>query len=103
MKFLETLEKQLLFFDGAMGTMLQARGLQAGEIPETWNVLHPERIRAVHTEYLQAGVHILKANTFGVNAFKTEGSKYCVKQLVQRPCGTAARREICDCGSDAPV
>lgn len=91
MKFLETLEKQLLFFDGAMGTMLQERGLQAGEIPETWNMLHPDRIRAVHTEYLQAGVHILKANTFGVNAFKTAGSKYCVKQLVQAGLAIARR------------
>ena len=95
MKFLETLEKQLLFFDGAMGTMLQARGLQAGEIPETWNVLHPERICAVHTEYLQAGVHILKANTFGVNAFKTAGSEYSVEQLVQAGLA-AARQAICD-------
>ena len=44
MKFLEVLEKQLLFFDGAMGTILQERGLQAGELPETWNLLHPEII-----------------------------------------------------------
>ena len=41
MKLKEQLGKQLLFFDGGMGTLLQERGLMAGEIPETWNILHP--------------------------------------------------------------
>ena len=41
--------------------------LKTGEIPETWNILHPEVIRQIHKEYLQAGCNIIKANTFGVN------------------------------------
>ncbi len=83
MKFLEALDKQLLFFDGAMGTQLQARGLQAGERPEIWNLLHPEVVQEVQEKYLEAGVHILKANTFGVNPYKTAGTEYTVEQLVQ--------------------
>ena len=61
MKFLDTLDHQLLFFDGAMGTQLQARGLGAGERPETWNILHPEIVQEVQENYLNAGVYILKA------------------------------------------
>ena len=83
MKFLDTLDHQLLFFDGAMGTQLQARGLGAGERPETWNILHPEIVQEVQENYLNAGVHILKANTFGVNPYKTAGTAYTVKELVR--------------------
>ena len=83
MKFLDTLRAQLLFFDGAMGTQLQARGLGAGERPETWNILHPEIVQEVQENYLNAGVHILKANTFGVNPYKTARTNYSVEELVR--------------------
>ena len=76
------LGEKLLFFDGGMGTLLQARGLQAGEIPETWNILHPEKIKQIHKEYLLAGCDIVKANTFGVNSFKCKGTDYSVDMLV---------------------
>lgn len=46
MNFTEALHTRRLFFDGAMGTMLQEAGLQPGELPETWNLLHPEKVRA---------------------------------------------------------
>ena len=42
---LEQLGKKLLFFDGGMGTLLQEKGLKPGELPETWNLNHPEDIR----------------------------------------------------------
>ncbi|MCM1184015.1 MAG: homocysteine S-methyltransferase family protein [Roseburia sp.] len=79
----ERLGRELLFFDGGMGTLLQSRGLQAGEIPETWNVLHPEAIRQIHREYLLAGCNIVKANTFGVNGFKCKDTPYSVEELVR--------------------
>lgn len=82
MKIRERLGKEILFFDGAMGTVLQSRGLKTGEIPETWNILHPEVIRQIHKEYLLAGCNIIKANTFGVNAFKCNNMEYTVEQLV---------------------
>ena len=48
----EKLGKELLFFDGGMGTLLQAKGLAPGELPETWNLLHPEAIREIHQSYI---------------------------------------------------
>lgn len=82
MMFREKLGKEILFFDGAMGTELQARGLQTGEIPETWNILNPEKIKQVHKEYLLAGANVISANTFGVNAFKCKNMEYSVDELV---------------------
>lgn len=41
---LERLGKELLFFDGGMGTLLQAKGLLPGELPETWNLTHAEAV-----------------------------------------------------------
>lgn len=70
MNFVEELHSRRLFFDGAMGTMLQEAGLKPGELPETWNLLHPEKVRAIHRSYVDAGVDILKTNTFGANGLK---------------------------------
>ncbi len=82
MNFREQLGRQILFFDGGMGTLLQERRLLAGEVPETWNILHPEIIRQIHKEYLLAGSNIISANTFGVNAFKCKNLEYTVNELV---------------------
>ena len=82
MNFREVLGRQILFFDGGMGTLLQERGLKAGEVPETWNIVQPECIRQIHKEYLMAGSNIISANTFGVNAFKCKNLPYTVDELV---------------------
>lgn len=58
--------------DGAMGTMLFAAGLDSGASPEEWNVSHPERVRAVHRQYINSGSHIVLTNSFG-------GSRYRLK------------------------
>ena len=70
MSFRDKIGKELMVFDGGMGTLLQERGLKAGEVPETWNILHPEIIQQIHKEYLLAGSNVVSANTFGVNSFK---------------------------------
>ena len=64
---------RMLFLDGGMGTQLQAKGLQPGEIPELWNVARPQDVRAVHEAYFAAGADIVYANTFGANAAKYHG------------------------------
>lgn len=51
----ERLGKELMFFDGGMGTLLQKRGLAPGELPETWNLTRPEEIREIHRCYIEAG------------------------------------------------
>lgn len=74
--------KELLFFDGGMGTMLQAAGLAAGELPESWNLSHPEEVRAVHRGYRDAGCHILTTNTFGANRLKLGAAGLSVPEVV---------------------
>lgn len=70
MGILEEIRQKRMFFDGGMGSLLQARGLKPGELPETWNLLKPEEVKAIHREYLEAGADIVTSNTFGANRFK---------------------------------
>ncbi len=81
---LEKLGHELLFFDGAMGTMLQAEGLMPGELPELWNLTHSDTIRSIHAAYLRAGADILKANTFGANRYKLANCSHDVKDVISR-------------------
>lgn len=67
MGVLELLGKRIVFFDGAMGTILQQNGLGAGELPELWNLQRPEWIGQMYRGYLVAGADIAKGNTFGAN------------------------------------
>lgn len=66
----ELFKKRRVFFDGGLGTQLQALGLEAGQPPETWNLLYPERVTAVHKAYVEAGCDVIAANTFGISAEK---------------------------------
>lgn len=61
---------QPVIADGAMGTMLFAHGLPRGGSPELWNVEEPERIRAIHRAYIEAGAQIILTNTFGGNRLR---------------------------------
>ena len=71
-----------LLLDGGMGTMLQAHGLKTGELPESYNLLHPEIIEQIHREYLAAGSDIITTNTFGANRYKLSQYGYNVKEIV---------------------
>ena len=55
MGILELMRERRIYFDGGMGSLLQARGLKPGELPETWNLSRPEIITEIHREYLDAG------------------------------------------------
>ena len=70
MNIKERLAKELLFFDGAMGTELQKRGLKTGELPERLNLTNPDVITDIHRSYLEAGSDIISTNTFGANPLK---------------------------------
>ncbi|MFM8446988.1 MAG: homocysteine S-methyltransferase family protein [Candidatus Nanopelagicaceae bacterium] len=61
----EALEKGILISDGAMGTMLQGKGLTDGGAPELWNVENPTAIEEVLEEYATAGANLITTNTFG--------------------------------------
>lgn len=70
--FAEYLGKEILFFDGGTGSVLQARGLKPGELPENWNIEKPGEIVQLHYSYYLAGSNIVNTNTFG--AFETKFS-----------------------------
>ena len=57
--------RPILLADGGMGTGLFALGLSTGDSPELWNLLHPERVEAVHRGFVEAGSDIILTNSFG--------------------------------------
>ena len=78
-----TLDKEkIYFFDGAMGSMLQSRGLKLREVPEILNLTNPELIREIHQEYFNAGADFITANTFGANKFKLANTGYSVNEVI---------------------
>jgi 5-methyltetrahydrofolate--homocysteine methyltransferase len=79
---LDRLGKNLIYFDGGMGTLLQSKGLQPGELPEIWNVEHAEEITDIHRQYFEAGSEIVLTNTFGANALKFQDSQYSLKEII---------------------
>ena len=75
--------KELIIFDGAMGTMLQKKGLQLGQCPEIFNVENPEVIKFIHQGYIEAGAKVITTNTFGANEKKLRNTKYSVEEIVK--------------------
>ena len=63
---------KILVSDGAWGTFLQQKGLQAGECPELWNITHPEAIREIARSYIDAGADMIETNSFGGTSFKLD-------------------------------
>lgn len=87
--------KDLLIFDGAMGTQLQSAGLKAGDIPEELNIRQPELLKKIHKDYLEAGADFITTNTFGCNRLKMAQAKYEMKDMLLAAVENArqARRE----------
>jgi len=63
---------EVLLGDGALGTMLIRRGLNAGECPDIWNIERPELLEEIASLYLDAGSDIISTNTFGGHPLKLE-------------------------------
>jgi methionine synthase I (cobalamin-dependent) len=63
----------LTLTDGAWGTEFQARGLEAGECPDVWNLTHPERVEQVARAYVEAGSQVILTNTFRANRLALGG------------------------------
>lgn len=100
MNFLNKLGKDIIFFDGAMGTMLQKSGLKTGEVPETWNITNPNKLKDIHKAYLNAGCNVISANTFGANKFKCDNLDFTVEDLVTSGV-KIAKEAIIESGKDA--
>lgn len=70
MSLKDYLKNNILYLDGSMGTVLQEKGLMTGELPEEWNISHPEVITNIHKDYFDSGSNIVCSNTFGANTLK---------------------------------
>lgn len=70
MNIIDYMKTNVVILDGGMGTLLQSKGLKAGELPERWNLTHPEIITEIHRSYYEAGSDVVFANTFGANSLK---------------------------------
>ncbi len=70
---LEQLQQRPLLCDGAMGTLLYARGITYEQCFDELNVTQPELIQSIHREYISAGAQIIETNTFGANRVKLDG------------------------------
>ena len=89
MNVLEYVKNNVTFLDGGMGSLLQERGLKPGELPETWNVTHPEEIIDIQRSYYDAGSNIVLANTFGANSLKFSDEE--LEQYIAAAIGNARR------------
>jgi len=69
-RLMELAQARTVLSDGAMGTMLQERGLPPGVCPELWNVEKPDELKAVHAAYIEAGSVVISTNTFGGSRLK---------------------------------
>ncbi|GAC1636544.1 MAG: bifunctional homocysteine S-methyltransferase/methylenetetrahydrofolate reductase [Ktedonobacteraceae bacterium] len=95
---LEQLRQRPLLCDGAMGTLLYARGVAYEQCFDALNITQPELIQGIHREYISAGAQIIETNTFGANRAKLEG--YGLQEQVREINFRAVRlaleaREIC--------
>ena len=71
--FLEAIDERVLVCDGAMGTMLYAKGVFINRCFDALNLADPNRVAEVHLEYVRAGADVVETNTFGANRIKLRG------------------------------
>lgn len=86
--------RDYILLDGAMGTMLQQKGMELGAIPETLNITKPDWIVDIHRQYIEAGADIVYANTFGANRYKMKESGFSVETLINAAIKNA--KEACE-------
>lgn len=76
------IKKNILVFDGAMGTMLQKKGLKLGENPELLNIKEKNIVKEIHEEYIESGAMVVTTNTFGANELKLADTGYSVEEII---------------------
>ena len=74
--------QELVILDGAMGTVLQKKGLPPGGVPELLNLTEPELLASIYREYVEAGSQVVYANTFGANGLKLQRTGHSVAEIV---------------------
>jgi methionine synthase I (cobalamin-dependent) len=79
----ELIREEYVVLDGGMGTLLQEKGLTPAELPEEWNLLHPDIVEEIHLDYLASGAQIIETNTFGGTSLKlhAKGKEQLVEEV----------------------
>ena len=93
-------DKNYVVLDGAMGTMLQQKGMELGTVPETLNITKSDWIVDIHKQYIEAGADVVYANTFGANRYKMKDTGYTVDELINAAIANAKEAAK---GTDAMV
>jgi len=106
--FLDALDERVLVCDGAMGTMLYAKGVFINRCFDSLNVMSPETVSEIHQEYVRAGADVLETNTFGANRLKLRafGLGDNVREINiegARVARKAARRDVYVAGAIGPL
>jgi 5-methyltetrahydrofolate--homocysteine methyltransferase len=104
-------ERDWLLLDGATGTNLFAAGLMSGDAPELWNVDQPDKIRALHRGFIEAGSDVILTNSFGGSRYrlKLHDAQERVRELnmaaarIARECADTADRPVIVAGSVGPT
>ena len=65
--FMKRIQSSPILFDGALGSLLAQMGLKAGDCPEKWNRIHPQKVADIHRAYVQAGAQVISTNSLGAN------------------------------------
>ena len=94
------LKDKITILDGAMGTVLQQKGLPAGGQPELLNLTDPGLIEDVHRSYIRAGSRVVYTNTFGANRLKLERTGHAPEEIISAAVGAA---KAAAAGTDAAV
>src|SRR5215467_4211750 len=99
---------RILVFDGAMGTMLYAKGVYINRCYDELNLSSPDLVREIHTEYIRAGADIIETNTFGATAHKLqqyglEGSLHEINAIAAKVAREAAGERAYVAGAIGPL
>ena len=87
----EYIKNNILIFDGAMGTMLQQKGLKRGENTDLFGFKNPDKLMEIHRLYLDAGANVITTNTFGANELNLDKFGYTVEEVVDNAVNIAKK------------
>ncbi|MDP3428800.1 MAG: homocysteine S-methyltransferase family protein, partial [Desulfomicrobium sp.] len=95
----------VLVFDGGMGSLLQRRGLQAGQSPEEFGMARPDVVASIHAEYARSGAHVVTTNTFGATRYKLPQNfdVFEVNETMTRAARQAVGDQVFVAGSVGPT
>ena len=97
MNILDYMKNNILYLDGGMGTLLQEAGLAPGELPERWNLTHPDVIEKIQRGYFDAGSNVVNTNTFGANSLKFDTPE--LEEMIRAAVENAKRARDTSSGS----